>query len=93
MTPKMNLALATKLREAWAPFMNAMLSGLKTCPSIRAQTVYRGRWGLTPAAAADPGSLGWESSEIPGSACALTLEIAGSPHSGHARKMRQPRRS
>ena len=45
------------------------------------------------AAAAEPGSLGWESSEIPGSACALTLEIAGSPHSGQARKMRQPRRS
>jgi hypothetical protein len=49
MIPKVGLALAGKIREAWAPFMNAMFSGLRTCPKVTNLTVYRGRWGLTPA--------------------------------------------
>lgn len=47
MIPKVPLGLAAKIREAWAPFMNAMFSGLRTCPKVTDTMVYRGRWGLT----------------------------------------------
>jgi hypothetical protein len=44
--PKVPLSLAQKIREAWAPFMMAMINGLRYCPKVEEVTVYRGRWGL-----------------------------------------------
>jgi hypothetical protein len=49
------LALAARIREAWAPFMNAMFSGLKTCPKITDTVVYRGRRALIGQGVGFPG--------------------------------------